>query len=432
MSTTRVGAALALAVFGALCSSPFAAGQEAGTEQVTEVSSGLPGGQGAGMEQVTVVRSGLPGWEKAEPWGRMNASPYYPSDGLQSPIRKDGVHVGGDIWIDTGYEDSSRELEGEPDMAFWLMQGRFMLDVTATRTLGKFFGQAKGQVLAHVEEIPGAEHIDTDDAWVRFGMWDSWDVQLGRFEAWEIYHKGEGLERDTLEDKGAFDGPDIYEVNYAFYRQDGYGQAAVHAYPADWVRFEVSSVFGNELGFNSVGVRPAGILDLKWMKLKLGAEYRKVTNQEEGKKQWVENRGFGGGIRFDLDRLGPAVPLLQLGLNSGYGVTDRVDAFGKVDETGSPDTFSAGGFLNLGLWTGVLGLGYNHTLQGDRQLNDQTGRVGHFVHQQAFASMRHPLVFPWLTAKLVFAWARADLEPSFDNPRVNDMYSVRLRLFMLF
>jgi hypothetical protein len=54
------------------------------------------------------------------------------------------------------------------------------------------------------------------------------------------------------------------------------------------------------------------------------------------------------------------------------------------------------------------------------------------VHQQAFASVRHPLLFPWLTAKLVFAWARADIDPSFDNPRVNDMYSVRLRLFMLF
>jgi hypothetical protein len=361
----------------------------------------------------------------------MGPSPYYPSDGLQSPFRDNGLHLGGDVWIDSGYESRQRGLETEPDMQFWLMQGRFMLDATATWTRGSFFAQAKGQCLSHVEEIPGAEHIDTDDAWIRFGMWDAWDIQVGRFEAWEVYRKGEGLERDTLEDQGAFDGPDIYEVNYAFYRQDGFGQAAAHVYPLDWLRFEVASVFGNEMGFNSLGGRLTGIIDTGAFKLKAAGEYRKLENQEEGKEQWEKKRGFGAGAQVDLERLSKAVPV-ELGVNSAYGLVDRVDAFGKVDELGSVDTFSAGGFVNVSLASAVLGAGYNHTLQGDRQLNDQTGRVGHFVHRQAFGSLRHPIFYPWLTAKLVVAWADADLEPGFDNPRVNDMYSVRLRLFMVF
>ena len=371
--------------------------------------------------------------EEVEPWGLAGPSPYYVPDGLQSPFRSNGVHVGGDMWIDTGYEASQRGLEGEPDQQFWLMQGRFMLDVTGTMVHkgGKFFSQAKGQLLAHVEEIPGNEQIDTDDAWIRFGVWDLWDLQFGRFEAWEVYHKGEGLERDTLEDRGAFDGADIYEVNYAFYRQDGFGQFAGHLYPLDWMRFELSTVFGNELGFNSIGVRPAGILDWGWVKVKIAGEWRKLKNQDEGKKQWEEKRGFGGGLQFHLDDFHDAIRL-AFGVHSGYGIVDRVDAFDNVDEKGSVDTFSAGGFLNMGLWSAVMGLGFNQTLQGDRQLNDQTGKVGHFEHQQFFASLRHPLVFPAMTAKLVFAWARADLEPSFDNPRINDMYSLRLRLFMQF
>jgi len=364
-------------------------------------------------------------------WGIKGPSPYYVPDGLQSPLRASGLNLGGDMWVDTGYESSARGLEGEPDMQFWLMQGRFMLDATATLTNGKLFGQAKAQLLAHVEEIPGDEQIDTDDAWVRFGIWDSWDVQVGRFEAWEVYHKGEGLERDTLEDLGAYDGPDIYEVNYAFYRQDGFGQLATHIYPLDWLRFEAAAVFGNELGFNSVGIRPAGIVDLGWLKFKVAGEWRKLTNQEEGKKQWEEKRGFGGGLQFHLNQSSEVIRA-AFGLNGGYGIIDRVDPFGKVDERGSVDTLSVGGFANLGLWASVIGMGYNHSFQGDRQLNDQTGRVGHFVHQQAFASLRHPIYFSWLTGKLVFAWAKADLEPSFDNPRVNDMYSVRLRLFMQF
>jgi hypothetical protein len=366
-----------------------------------------------------------------EAWGKLGPSPYYPPDGLQSPIRDNGLHLGGDVWIDSGYEESRRELEGEPDMAFWLVQGRFMLDATATYTFKRFFAQAKGQLLAHIEEIPGNEYVDTDDAWIRFGMWDLWDLQFGRFEAWEVYHKGEGLERDTLEDAGAYDGPDIYEVNYAFYRQDGFGQLAAHAYPLEWLRFELASVLGNELGFNSLGARATGILDLSWLKVKLAGEYRKLRNREEGKLQWEEKRGFGGGVQVNLDQFSRVVRV-HFGANSAWGLVDRVDAFGKVDERGSPDTFSAGGFVNVWLWSAVLGAGYNHTLEGDRQLNDITGRVGHFEHQQAFASIRHPLVFPWLQAKLVFAWANADLEPSFDNPRVNDMFSVRLRLSMVF
>jgi hypothetical protein len=369
---------------------------------------------------------------RAPPLGLAGPSPYYVADGLQSPLRDDGVHLGGDLWIDTGYEARARELDSEPDQQLWLMQGRMMLDLTATHTWGAFFAQVKGQALAHVDEIHGNENIDTDDVWLRFGQWDLWDIQLGRFEAWEVYHKGEGLERDTLEDLGAFDGPDIYEVNYAFYRQDGFGQAAAHVYPLDWLRVEIASVFGNELGFNSVGVRPAAILDLGWLKLKLAGEYRRLEHQEEGRKQWEEARGGGGGLIIYLDGLHTVLRSVRCGANAAFGLVDRVDAFGKVDERGSPDTFSAGGFLNMGLWDAVLGMGYNHTLEGDRQLNDQTGEEGAFVHHQAFGSVRHPVIFPWFSAKLVFAWARADLEPAFDNPRVNDMWSVRLRLFMQF
>ncbi|MBM4397398.1 MAG: carbohydrate porin [Deltaproteobacteria bacterium] len=364
-------------------------------------------------------------------WSTDHASPYYPPDGVQSPLRADGLHLGGDFWIDTGYEKSRRELPSEPDLEFWLMKGRLMLDVTAVKTWKRFFTQAKGQVLAHVEEIPGDEFVNTDDAWIRFGMWDLWDFQVGRFEAWEVFTKGEGFERDTLEDLGAFGGPDIYEVNYAFYRQDGFGQMAFHAYPWKFLRFEVSGVFGNELGFNSIGVRPAGILDFGWIKVKAAGEYRRLRNQEEGKKQWEEKRGLGGGVILAFED--PAKPFrVRFGASAAYGMIDKVDAFEKVDERGSTDTFSAGGFANVGLWSAVLGLGYDRTIQGDRQLNDRTGRVGHFVHDQLFVSVRHPVVIPNLTAKLVFAWARADLEPAFDNPRVNDMYSVRLRLHMAF
>ena len=263
------------------------------------------------------------------------------------------------------------------------------------------------------------------------GVWDLWDLQLGRYEAWEVYHKGQGLERDTLEDLGAFGGPDIYEVNHVFYRQSGFGQAALHLYPTDWVRFELGSVFGNDVGFNSVGVRPVGILDLGRIKVKAAGEWRRLSNQEEGKKQWEEKRGFGGSVQGFFDGPGAAVPL-QLGVSGAYGLVDRIDPFGKVDERGSTDTLSVGGFVNLGLACWSLGLGLNYTDQGDRQRNDQTDDVGHFDHLQAFASIKRPLLVPEATVKLVLAYARADLRPAFDNARVNEMVSARVRLMVVF
>ena len=38
-------------------------------------------------------------------WGLTGPSPYYPADGLQSPLRDDGVHLGGDVWIEGASAD---------------------------------------------------------------------------------------------------------------------------------------------------------------------------------------------------------------------------------------------------------------------------------------------------------------------------------------
>ena len=361
--------------------------------------------------------------------GSETASESFVSHGLQSQKRKNGVAFSGDIYIDTGYESRGRALESEPDEEFWLQQGRFMLQVTPTFNSGQMFFKANAQFLAHVDEVYGQENVDTDDAWVKFGQWGLWDVQVGRYEAWEVYHKGQGLERDTLEDLGAFDGPDIYEVNYAYYRQDGFGQAAFHLYPTDWLRFEVGGVFGNEQKSNDIGVRPAAILDFDFIKLKVAAEWRTRKHQEEGRKRKDDKYGVGGSLQFFLDGPGSIVPI-QLGLNGAYGVVDKIADDGRVDEKGSVDTLSMGAFMNVGLGSASLGLGYNHTIQGDRQLNE--GKKGKFVHQQVFASIKHPIVVDQATAKLVFAYAKADLQPSFENHRVNEMYSVRLRLLYSF
>src|SRR5262249_16939404 len=163
--------------------------------------------------------------------------------------------------------------KSESDRSFWLQQGRFLLRATPTWSNGDYFVQAQGELLLYINQTVGNLPIDVDDAWVKFGRWDKWDIQVGRYEGWEIYHKGMGFERDTLEDIGAFDNRDstvidIYEVNYAFYRQNGPGQAAAHYYVNKYLRFELGTVFGVDTAVNALAARPVGVLDFGWVKLK--------------------------------------------------------------------------------------------------------------------------------------------------------------------
>jgi hypothetical protein len=353
--------------------------------------------------------------------------------GLQWPhYEHTGLPLSGDIWIDSGYERQVRSLSTEGNRHFWLQSGRFRLRATPTYTKGSMFVQAQGEVLAWSDPVRGNLPIDVDDAWVKFGAWNVWDIQFGRYEAWEVYHKGMGLDLYTLEYNGAFDDRDttvvqLYEVGYLFYRQDGLGQLALHLYPTDWLRFEIGAVMGNELGLNAIGVRPVGILDLGWMKFKVGAEYRLAQDWQERMPRKDTRRGAGGALQFIID------PLLEFGVNGAYAVVDQIGPDGRVNEQGSITPLSIGGFVNTPpVGDLVLGGGVNHTWQDDRQYNDQVDDVGHFQHFQVFGAIQHPIISDDLTAKLVVSYAKANLHPSYDNAKENVMYSARLRLLYLF
>ena len=105
---------------------------------------------------------------------------------------------------------SRNEREADPDEKIYVQGGRFVLIPNYRREHKGFFAEAQAELLAHVDELTNYK-IDTLDSWVKFGM-KLWDIQVGRFLGWEVYHKGQGLELYTLEDRGAIDGPDLYEV----------------------------------------------------------------------------------------------------------------------------------------------------------------------------------------------------------------------------
>jgi hypothetical protein len=353
--------------------------------------------------------------------------------GRQWPhYERTGIPVSGDVWIDNGYETLDRSLENEENRRYWIQTGRFKLRATPTFTKGSMFVQGQGELLAWSNPKVGIASIDVDDAWVKFGAWDAWDIQVGRFETWEIYHKGMGLELYTLEYNGAFTEDDedqrvdLYEVSYIFYRQEfGFGRVAAHCYPTDFLRFELSGELGNnDSGLNSWGVRPVAVVDLGWLKFKAGAEYRHEDRWDEFPKETTQ-RGFGGALQFVF------APPVEFGINAAYGVVDAIDPNGRIDERASITPLSLGGFANVAPFGElVLGAGVHHTYQEDREFNGPLR--GEFDHFQVFGAIQHPIITDAFTAKLVLAHAKADMYPGFGSVKHNQMYSARLRLLYAF
>jgi hypothetical protein len=350
--------------------------------------------------------------------------PYYP---------KTGIGVSGYIWVDSGYEHIARgNTSAEQGTAYWLQQGRLVLRVTPTWSDGNYFVQAQAELVGNKDQTQAPPNInEVDDLWIKAGQWKAWDVQIGRYEGWEVYHFGMGLDLYTLERNGATDTvytvPSIYGVTYAFYRPAGIGNAALHVYPTKNLRFELGTQYGNQFGSNGLAARPVAVYDLGWLKLKAGAEYVKLTDQADGSQGQTTERGAGLAAQVVVD------PWFEAGINGAYGLVDNVSSSGQVSQTGSFKNYSYGAFANARVVGDfMLGAGYNYTWLEDIHYDATEGRPERFSHTQTFAAAQY-IVAKKLFIKLVGAYALGQFAPTFNAPLTNNnMFSLRLRLQFLF
>jgi hypothetical protein len=381
--------------------------------------------------------------------------------GLQWPyMAKSGVGVSGWFWVDNGYEQIRRERMGNTTL--WLQQGRAALRVTPTYTNGSFFIQAQVELVGNVCQVSGTTcategTFDTDDLWIRFGQWNVWDLKVGRFEAWELYHTGMGLDINTLERRGAsnfgltgpagVDAPDFYGMNWMHDRPQaglGVGYLAFHAYPSNNFRFELLGELGVDNpksgGSTYLGGRPALIFDQGWMKAKIGAEYERgmgdTSSFDSSANKQVDSKlkrtrwGVGGTLQFVID------PRAEFGGNIAHGSQNWVIA----DPPGTSDPFqtftrtSVGGFANVrlgALW--LLGLGANFTWQNDSNYTSGSISPDYTAHLQAFGAVQY-LLARQLYIKAVIGYARADFVASDESIDLYSsyMYSGRVRLMYLY
>jgi len=349
--------------------------------------------------------------------------PYYP---------KTGVGVSGSIWADFGYETIKRGDPTQSNDKFLLHQSRAVLRTTPTYSRGTWYVQGQSELVANGDQsTPQPTYITADDLWVRTGEWKNWDIQAGRFEAFEVYHFGMGMDVNTLERKGPTDTtrspPEVPGLTQFVYRQN-VGNLAFHKYFGDYVRVELLGQYGFDNGLNSYGVRPAAVFDMGWLKLKAAANIRQQFALSSKSKEERFRRGGTGAIQFVFD------PYVEFGANFAKELVDHYspqnaaepDAErGSFDGLGSVTTTAYGAFANARVVEDLLVGGGIHVVNERDQVD------GKFKSLQGFGAIQY-LLGGQLYLKFVAGYAKAELHPGGKPAWENTMLSGRLRLMYLF
>jgi hypothetical protein len=336
---------------------------------------------------------------------------------LEKLNEKIPIELSGYMWVDTGYMARDNALAGSPDQNANYMQGRFVLAGTFERPFGELYGKAKLELVGFDNEYTKSQYEPhTLDAYLQFGT-KKFDVQLGRFLAWEVYQRGQGIELYTAEEAGALGGSKIYLLDFNWGHMNEVGQAALHYYPFDFLGFELAGVYGQEGAglVNYAGVRPVADFRLGGLQVVGGFEYQRQYPQTTSDKTDITSMGFAGRAQYTL---GP----VTLGVNYSRADVEHINHEQLVDTDKSAVRTSMGSFLDLDFWKNSIGLGYHRTTEFNQQSELHT-------HDQAFVSYLYRLPIQGLSVKGVYGFAKAHRQDN-DNDSEWDNYlqSFRLRV----
>lgn len=426
------------------------------TREATAVAGSIPPPPEPAVEAPPVTEIGiqrLPGSAYPEPQtrGLKYGSLWLTFHGLQWPylpakLGRDRFVVGlsGWGWADTSYVTfrpwgQSTSLLGQDQITYWKQQARMLLRVTPTYSFDNWFVQGQVELVGTMDQTIERSQVggnDTDDLWLRVGQWNVWDFQVGRFEGWEVFHLGMGLDQNTFERGGAASPNDpsisFYGLTDNQFRPQGAaGNFALHYYPFQILRFEALTTVGSS-GGPEVATRPVAILDLGWLKLKGGVEWQHIGDQLRTRHDETTSKGVGGAVQFVFE------PHVEFGLNVAQGTVLATDTTGHEKLAASYTRTSYGGFLNVANGSDrhpvLLGVGALFTRDVDQQANPSNpGQTDEYWLWQSYVAAQYVL-FNQLYIKLVGSYSRAHFLTAgttistFDD----ENYSLRLRFAFYF
>ncbi len=201
------------------------------------------------------------------------------------------THASAELTFDANIELDTTITDTAQTDTNYDQSGRVQLNASGIHRMNDYFVSAKGTVNLGIDSKTGV-----DDAYLMFGN-NKWDVQLGRFEAVNLFPLG----KDTLIVHAG--GVSVYEANMVRGRAgDDGGQIAVHFNASDNLKFEVATIFGDDdtAGDNATaisGIRPSVIWSTEGLSISAGYE---TVNYDLTAGGDVDKSGFGIAANFDL------------------------------------------------------------------------------------------------------------------------------------
>jgi hypothetical protein len=324
---------------------------------------------------------------------------------LCTPIQAD-VSLSGDVELDTSYTANS--TDPDTDETVYDSSGRIKVIPAARTETGKLYFEAIAQILVKTDGTAAV-----DDSYAKIGS-SVFDVQVGRWEAWNLYDESNDMlivEAPT--------GAARYKANYSRGRIDSAGQIALHVLPTDAFGLEIGFVYGQDdqdLGYdtsvppdgetdpinvNMVGFRPVILTKFGPVEFSAGADMMNITPQDDSREAEISKLGFGARVKAVFS-------IVTLGINFASGTEGGTDTAGN--DLDDQTTNSIGGFCDLALGKGVLTMGGSITSL-EKDSDDYTQE-----HNQYYLAYAHPLPVDGATIKFAVSQATA----SNDDPTIAD------------
>ena len=190
--------------------------------------------------------------------------------------------IGGDLELDLTAKG------GDADTSYY-HGGRVKLNATGELKGENYFVKGVAQPLVPFK----GDSLTYDDVYLQMGR-SNWDVQIGRFEAIDLFPVG----KDTVAEHAGSMSP--YGTNGARGRKNDVIHSAFHLKPNDAMNFELGLMAAKNTGDYDkfTAVRPA--MTYKAGAVTVRAGFESVTTEAAGAATDTTYKGFGVGAGFDV------------------------------------------------------------------------------------------------------------------------------------
>ncbi|MBO0614012.1 MAG: hypothetical protein RL122_1959 [Pseudomonadota bacterium] len=202
---------------------------------------------------------------------------------------------GGDVELDITADDG-----GDAGNNF-THGGRIKLNAVGETKGDNYFIKGVAQPLVPFK----GSSLGYDDVFLQMGR-DKWDVQIGRFEAANLFPLG----KDTIVSHAGAGEAKVYEANKARGRKDDVLHVALHSNPSDKLKLELGVMNGKADSDSFTALRPAVSYNMGNTTLHAGFETvkDKATDGTELKQSGV---GVGAGVKLGATNVNASVASLS-------------------------------------------------------------------------------------------------------------------------